>query len=96
MLIVLNDDVFPQNLVYLRKKRKLSQTKLAQLTGIDVYLLRGIERGRFRSQLQADQYSALCNILHICPSVLGCYDITAGDFSMTHGVGSAVSSSFQL
>lgn len=49
MLMVLNDDIFPKNLSYLRKKRKLSQTKLAQQTGINVYLLRGIERGRFCS-----------------------------------------------
>lgn len=75
MLMALNDDIFPKNLSYLRKKRKLSQTKLAQLTGINVYLLRGIERGRFCSQLSCAQYLCLCRLLDISPSVMGSFDI---------------------
>ena len=75
MLMAQNDDIFPKNLSYLRKKRKLSQTKLAQLTGINVYLLRGIERGRFCSQLSCAQYLCLCRLLDISPSVMGSFDI---------------------
>ena len=75
MLLVLNDDIFPKNLSYLRKKRKLSQTKLAQQTGINVYLLRGIERGRFRSELSCVHYLSLCRLLDISPSVMGSFDI---------------------
>lgn len=74
MLLVLNDDIFPKNLSYLRKK-KLSQTKLAQQTGINVYLLRGIERGRFRSELSCVHDLSLCRLLDISPSVMGSFDI---------------------
>ena len=75
MLLVLNDDIFPKNLAYLRKKRKLSQVKLAQQAGIDVYLLRGIERGQFRADLQIGQYISLCRILQVSPSLMGSYDV---------------------
>ena len=75
MLLVLNDDIFPKNLAYLRKKRKLSQVKLARQAGIDVYLLRGIERRRFRADLQIEQYISLCSALQVSPSLMGSYDL---------------------
>ena len=77
MLLVLNDDIFPKNLSYLRKKEGLSQVKLAQQTGIDVYLLRGIEKGRFCSQLPCVQYLSLCRTLRVSPSVMGSCDLKA-------------------
>ena len=43
MTLVLNDDIFPRKLIYLRKKKKLSQKQLALQSGITVYYLRGIE-----------------------------------------------------
>lgn len=75
MTLVLNDDIFPRNLIYLRKKKKLSQKQLALQSGITVYYLRGIEHGRFRSQLPLSQYMSLCRILCVCPSLMGCYDL---------------------
>ena len=84
MLLVLNDDIFPKNLAYLRKKRKLSQVKLAQQAGIDVYLLRGIERGRFRADLHIEQYISLCRILQVSPSLMGSYDVDLCDRFRLH------------
>lgn len=79
MLFVLIDDIFPKNLTYLRKKRKLSQAKLAQLADINVYTLRGIENSRFCSQLPYAQYLSLCRTLRASPSMLGNYDLKSLD-----------------
>ena len=79
MQLALNDEIFSKNLAYLRKKRKLSQVKLAQQAGINVYLLRSIERRRFRADLEIGQYISLCCILQVSPSLMGSYDLSNTD-----------------
>ena len=46
MLMILNDDVFPENLRFQRKKKKISQIELSRQTGMDAFLLKSIEAGR--------------------------------------------------
>ena len=71
MILQFNDDIFPDNLRLLRKKRGLSQIALARQTGISIHYLRGIEKGHLYSQLTFDQYMKLCCALQVSPSVLG-------------------------
>lgn len=81
MLVILDDNILPENLAYLRKKRGLSQIKLSRQTGINVYLLRGIEKGRFRAQLPCEQRLRLCNALCISPMVMGTQPLPQKDCS---------------
>ena len=71
MVLQLDDDIFPENLKLLRKRRGFSQIALARKTGISVYLLRGIERGIFYSRILKADYDQLCDALHADPEVLG-------------------------
>jgi transcriptional regulator with XRE-family HTH domain len=66
-LLVFEDDIFSRNLKYLRKKKQLSQKKLAQRSGINLFWLRGIERGRFRAEISASDYWKLCEALDVKP-----------------------------
>ena len=70
MLMILNDNFFPENLRYQRKKKKMSQYDLAMQTGIDAFLIRSIEAGRCRCQLPSDKYILLCQILKVDPVAL--------------------------
>lgn len=70
-VIQLNDDIFPANLIYLRKKRKLSQLEPAQKSEISVHYLRGIERGCLSCQLFYKDYQKLCYVLRISPTEMG-------------------------
>ena len=71
MKIQLNEDIFPANLVYLRKKHGLSQISLARSTGISVHYIRGIEKGRLPSQLLYSQYRSICDVLKVSPTEMG-------------------------
>ena len=77
MILMLNADIFPKNLLYLRTKRKLSQVKLAKEIGIGVHLLRGIERGHLHPQLTYTQYLSLCHILEVSPYLMSSQDLSA-------------------
>ena len=70
-IIQLNDEIFPENLIYLRKKRGLSQMSLANQAGLSVHDLRGIERGRLSSRLLYTEYKNLCSVLRISPTMMG-------------------------
>ena len=71
VMIELNGDIFSANLVYLRKKYRLSQKTLAQKSGLSVHYLRGIERGRLPSQLRYSQYQSICDVLQVSPTEMG-------------------------
>ena len=43
--ILFDDDIFSQNLKYLRKKNRLSQKELALRSGINVFWIRGLKMG---------------------------------------------------
>ena len=70
MLMVLNDDVFPENLRYQRKKKKMSQYELSMQTGIDAFFIKSMEAGRCRCQMPSDQYILLCQVLKVDPVAL--------------------------
>ena len=78
MILTLNADIFPKNLLYLRKKRKLSQIRLAKEIGIGVHFLRGIERGRLYPQFTYTQYVSLCHILKVSPYLMSSHDLSIG------------------
>lgn len=78
MTLQLNDEIFPANLMYLRKKYGLSQLALARRTGISVYWIRGVEKGRFYSQISNAEYERLSSALCVSPLILGCYDLRGG------------------
>lgn len=69
--LVFHDDIFAQNLRYLRKKKHLSQKELALRSGINIFWLRGIESGRFRAEMLATDYFRLCTALNVKPDLIG-------------------------
>jgi len=69
--IIFDDDIFSQNLKYLRKKNRLSQKELALRSGINVFWIRGIERGRYRAEIPASDYWRLCEALNVKPDIIG-------------------------
>lgn len=69
--ILLDDDIFSQNLKYLRKKNRLSQKELALRTGINIFWIRGIENGRYRAEISASDYWKLCEALNVKPDIIG-------------------------
>ena len=79
VLIQLNKDIFPANLVYLRKKRRLSQKSLARQMGLSVYYLRGLENGRIVPLLQYGQYRCICDILQTSPTEMGTVVLSTTD-----------------
>ena len=69
--LVFDDDTFSQNLKYYRKKSGISQKELALRSGINVFWIRGIERGRFRAEIRASDYWKLCATLNVTPDLMG-------------------------
>ena len=70
-LLVFQDDIFSNNLKYLRQKNRLSQKELALRTGINIFWIRGVERGRYRAEIPASDYFKLCEILNVSIDVIG-------------------------
>ena len=71
MVILLNDEIFSANLLYLRKRKKLSQIALARQSGISVHYLRAIEKRRFLPQFQYQDYVNLCCALGVSQTKMG-------------------------
>lgn len=71
MIILLNDEIFPANLLYLRKRKRLSQIALARQSGICVHYLRAIERRRFLPRFQYKDYVNLCCVLDVSQTKMG-------------------------
>ena len=71
MIILLNDDILPANVVYLRKRKKLSLTALARQSGISVHYLRAIENRRLLPQFRHQDYAKLCRILCVSQTQMG-------------------------
>jgi transcriptional regulator with XRE-family HTH domain len=69
--IQLNDDVFPANMIYLRKKRKVSQLSLANQSGVSVHYLRGVEKGCLSSRFCMEDYMNICKALQASPTAMG-------------------------
>lgn len=69
-LLILKDDIFSKNLKYLRLKNQLSQKELALRSGLNVFWIRGIERGRYRAEILASDYWKLCETLKIKPDFM--------------------------
>lgn len=67
----LNDDIFVANMIYLRKKRRVSQRFLANQSGVSVHYLRGVEKGRISSRFSLEDYMNLCKTLQISPTQMG-------------------------
>lgn len=76
MLVIFNHQIFTGNLKQLRKKRGLSQKRLAEMANISVYLIRGLEKGIFPAELMHDQFIRLCDALRIEPTVMATVDLT--------------------
>ena len=70
-LLVFQDDIFSKNLKYLRQKNRLSQKELALRTGINIFWIRGIERGRYCAEMSASDYFKLCEVLNVSVDVIG-------------------------
>ena len=70
-LFIFHHDIFSKNLKYLRKKKHLTQKELALLSGINVFWIRGIERGRYRAEIPALDYRRLCEALNVKSDILG-------------------------
>lgn len=71
MMILLNDGIFPANLVYLRKKRKLTHIALARQSGISVHYLRAIENRHLLPQFHYRDYENLCRVLCVSQTLMG-------------------------
>lgn len=69
--IQLNDDIFVANMIYLRKKRRVSQRSLAKRSGICVHYLRGVEKGVLSSRFSLEEYMNLCKTLQVSPTEMG-------------------------
>lgn len=65
MLIEMSDTVFGRNILYLRKKYKLSRTALCNLTEINYYFLRDWEEEEDIAVLTWKQMKRLCAVFDI-------------------------------
>lgn len=65
MEIIIYNETFSRNLRYLRRKKKISQKRLAEMMGFSVYHLRNIELCRQEAVLSYPQMKQLCSILEI-------------------------------
>lgn len=63
MQIIIFNETFSRNLRFLRRKKNLSQKKLAEMMGFSVYYLRNIELCRREAVLTYPQMKQLCSIL---------------------------------
>lgn len=77
MKILLSDDYFTDNLIYLRKKYALSRRALARLIGTTEALLKGIEDKTFYPELPIEAYQRLCEVFHIESNDLATKDLTS-------------------
>lgn len=71
VVIQLNDDIFVANMIYLRRKRKVSQRSLAKQSGVSVHYLRGVEKGILSSRFSLEEYMNLCKTLQVSPTQMG-------------------------
>lgn len=69
--IQLNNDIFVANMIYLRRKRRVSQRSLAKRSGISVHYLRGVEKGVLSSRFSLGEYLNLCKTLQVSPTEMG-------------------------
>lgn len=69
--IIFDDEIFSQNIRYLRKKNHLSQKELALRSGMNGFWIRGIENGRYRAEIPAPDYWRLCSALNVKPDTIG-------------------------
>ena len=68
---IFHDDIFAQNIIYLRKKERLTQKELALRSGLNIFWIRGIEKGRYRAEIPASDYWHLCDALHVNHNTIG-------------------------
>ena len=76
MIIYIGGDFFGKNLVYLRKKYRISRRAVAKLAGISAYTLEGIEKGVLYPELKAEVFQRLCEIFHVDSNQLTQTDLT--------------------
>lgn len=77
MIIEMSDRMLSQNIRYLRKKHKLSQTGLAKLARISVTNLREIENSSAPPRVTADTLHRICAALSAAVEDLIHKDLTA-------------------
>lgn len=77
MIIVMSDDVFRKNLIYLRKKYSVSRRALAKLIGASEWVLQCIEEGTAYPEMQIESFQRICEVFHIHSA-----DLTQIDLSM--------------
>jgi transcriptional regulator with XRE-family HTH domain len=63
MEIIIFNETFSQNLRYLRRKKGISQKKLAEMMEFSVYYLRNVELCRREAVLTYQELKLLCSIL---------------------------------
>ena len=64
MTILMHEGVFPKNLIYLRKKHRMSRRQLAELIGMSPYILRDIENEKCSLLISLDVCNPLPPFLH--------------------------------
>ena len=73
MEIIIYNEGFSSNLRYLRRKKKISQKKMAETLGFSVYHLRNIELFRCEAVFTHQQLKQLCALLDASvETVLNC------------------------
>ena len=65
MEIIIYNETFSRNLRFLRRRKNISQKKLAEMMGFSVYYLRNVELCRREAVLTYQQMKKLCEILDI-------------------------------
>lgn len=70
MNIVITNDVFGKNLMYYRKKYRLSRLSLAKLLGTAQVLIAAWEECRVYPTLAPDTLERLCTIFQVSPEAL--------------------------
>lgn len=70
MIIEMGDDTFAKNLIYLRKKHRMSRKALASSIGISQYVLKAIENGVTYPALPLDSFDRICQVFQISPDDL--------------------------
>lgn len=65
MEIIIHNEIFSRNLRYLRRRKNISQKKLAEMMGFSVYYLRNIELCRREAVLTHQKMKQLCEILGV-------------------------------
>ena len=70
MIIVMNGDTLGKNLSYLRKKYALSRRALANLSGAQEDVLKGIEDGSLSPELPIEVFQRMCQIFNLSPDDL--------------------------